>query len=39
MVVEDRALALAERLDQEDGQLAARLRETVPESFGLCDVR
>lgn len=38
MVVEDRALALAERLTA-DGQvgLAARLRETVPETFGNCD--
>ncbi len=37
-VVEDRALALAERL-LEDGNLAlgSRLRETVPETFGNCD--
>lgn len=38
MVVEDRALALAEALDA-DGRTyaAARLRGAVPETFGLCD--
>jgi hypothetical protein len=38
MVVEDRALALAERLLL-NGQLGlgCRLRETVPETFGNCD--
>ncbi|MDX6255370.1 MAG: hypothetical protein QOJ11_1704 [Frankiales bacterium] len=38
MVVEDRALAVAEALDAGGrGLQAARLREVVPESFGLCD--
>lgn len=38
MVVEDRALALADVLAQAGAAgLAARLRGTVPETFGLCD--
>lgn len=38
MVVEDRALALADSLAmQGHAALAARLRGAVPETFGLCD--
>jgi len=38
MVIEDRALALAEELDgQGQGGLAARLREAIPAGFGLGD--
>ncbi|MBC7680550.1 MAG: hypothetical protein H7233_16425, partial [Pseudorhodobacter sp.] len=38
LVVEERALALTEELHEHEHQgLAARLRGTVPENFGLVD--
>jgi hypothetical protein len=37
IVVEDRALSLADAIERESPVWAARLREVVPETFGLCD--
>jgi len=37
VAVEDRALSLADAIASESPVLAARLRETVPETYGRCD--